>query len=56
MSGKKRMNNTFITTDYTDFHNESNITEEFKRDVRKVKDKKIQDRIKKMVKKIKDNK
>jgi mRNA-degrading endonuclease RelE of RelBE toxin-antitoxin system len=30
-------------------------TEEFKRDVRKVKDKKIQDRIKKMVKKIKDN-
>ena len=30
-------------------------TEEFKRDARKVKDKKIQDRIKKMVKKIKDN-
>ena len=28
-------------------------TEEFKRDARKVKDKKIQDRIKKMVKKIK---
>ena len=31
-------------------------TVEFKRDVRKEKDKKIQDRIKKMVKKIKDNK
>ncbi len=30
-------------------------TEEFKRDARKVKDKKIQGRIKKMVKKIKDN-
>lgn len=30
-------------------------TEEFKRDVRKVKDKKIQGRTKKMVKKIKDN-
>ena len=30
-------------------------TEEFKGDVRKVKDKKIQGRIKKMVKKIKDN-
>jgi addiction module RelE/StbE family toxin len=30
-------------------------TEEFKRDVRKVKDKKIQDRIKKMVKKIKED-
>ena len=30
-------------------------TEEFKRDARKVKDKKIQDRIKKMIKKIKDN-
>jgi len=30
-------------------------TEEFKRDVRKVKDKKIQDRIKKTVQKIKDN-
>ena len=30
-------------------------TEEFKRDARKVKDKKIQDRIKKMVKKIKGN-
>ena len=30
-------------------------TEEFKRDARKVKDKKIQDRIKKMVKKAKDN-
>ena len=30
-------------------------TEEFKRDVRKVKDKKIRGRIKKMVKKIKDN-
>ena len=29
-------------------------TEEFKRDVRKVKNKKIQDRIKKMVKKIKE--
>jgi len=30
-------------------------TEEFKRDARKVNDKKIQDRIKKMVKKIIDN-
>ncbi len=30
-------------------------TEEFKRDVRKVKDKKVQDRIRKMVKKIKEN-
>jgi len=30
-------------------------TEEFKRDVRKAKDQKIQDRIKKMVKKIKEN-
>ncbi len=30
-------------------------TEEFKRDARKVKDKKIQGRIKKMVKKIRDN-
>jgi addiction module RelE/StbE family toxin len=30
-------------------------TEEFKTDVRKVKDKKIQGRIKKMVKKIRDN-
>jgi len=30
-------------------------TEEFKKDVRKVKDKKIQGRIKKMVKKIRDN-
>ena len=30
-------------------------TEEFKRDARKVKDKKIQDRIKKTVQKIKDN-
>ncbi|MBN1761700.1 MAG: type II toxin-antitoxin system RelE/ParE family toxin [Methanomicrobia archaeon] len=30
-------------------------TEEFKRDVQKVKDKKIQDRIKKIVQKLKDN-
>ena len=30
-------------------------TEEFKRDIRKVKDKSIQNRIKKMVKKIKNN-
>jgi len=30
-------------------------TEEFKRDMRKVRDKKIQSRVKKMVKKIKDN-
>jgi len=30
-------------------------TEEFKRDARKVKDKKIQNRIKKIIKKIKDN-
>jgi mRNA-degrading endonuclease RelE of RelBE toxin-antitoxin system len=30
-------------------------TEEFKRDARKVKDKKIQDRIKKTIQKIKDN-
>jgi len=30
-------------------------TEEFKRDARKVKDKKIQDRIKKIVQKIRDN-
>ncbi len=30
-------------------------TEEFKRDMKKVKDKKIQNRIKKMIKKIRDN-